>query len=268
LFTIAALVSLTVGATSHVLGPMANKALQVTLFQARQDLIALVLQPGRFTSPEPRLTIHIRDRNADGTLLGLLIHDARDEKLASSYLAERAVLVRQEPAAFLMMSNGHIIRRNAQTNGTDVVAFDRYTVDINRFEQKADQGVVLRPRERTTAELLTPDPEDHFWKTEPGRYRAEIHDRFSGMLIALAFVGQAQTTRQSRMAALIGAIALGFACRMLAINATNQAATKASAVAFQYAIPIVTGLAMVALMVWASRPRPPLRRSFARAARA
>jgi lipopolysaccharide export system permease protein len=264
LLALAVLVSLAVGYTSHILGPWANKQLQVTIQGARQDLISLVLQPSRFTAPEPRLTIHMRDRAADGTLLGLLIHDARDESQPASYLAETGLLVRQGAAAYLLMRNGHILRKAAEGTGTDIVAFDRYAVDLNRFEQKPDQGLTLRPRERQTTELLNPDPEDWFWKTSPGRFRAEIHDRFSAMLypftyvlIALAFVGQAQTTRQNRNAAVVAAIAVGFGCRMLSINATNQAAAHASAVAFQYLIPILTGLVMLALIVRQARPRAP-----------
>lgn len=264
LIALAVIVSLAVGYTSHVLGPWANKQLQVTLLGARQDLISLVLQPARFTAPEPRLTIHMRDRAADGTLLGLLIHDARDDQQPASYLAETGVLVRQGDAAYLLMRNGHILRKSQDGTGTDVVAFDRCAVDINRFEQKPGQGLTLRPRERQTHELFDPDPDDWFWKSSPGRFRAEIHDRFSAMLypftyvlIALAFVGQAQTTRQNRTGAVIAAIAIGFACRMLSINATNQAASDAGAVAFQYLIPILTGLAMVVLIIRNARPRPP-----------
>jgi lipopolysaccharide export system permease protein len=263
LLALAVLVSGAVGLSSHWIGPAANRHLQTTLVQARQDLIGLLLQPGRFTTPEPRLTIHIRDRAGDGALLGLLIHDGRDEKQVNSYLAERGTLVRQGTAAFLVMENGHIVRRVTDGPGADIVAFQRYVVDINRFEQKADQGLVLRPRDRTTLELLAPDPNDPIWQASPGRFQAELHDRFAAMLypftyalIALAFVGQAQTTRQNRTAAVVMAIALGFGVRILSINATNQAVTKPAAVVFQYLIPLLAALAMLVLILRAARPRP------------
>jgi hypothetical protein len=44
--------------------------------------MAQVIQPGRFgrfTTPEPNLMIHIRDRSATDELLGLLIYDGRDQ---------------------------------------------------------------------------------------------------------------------------------------------------------------------------------------------
>ena len=51
------------------------RALRDLIPQVRTDLISQVLQPGRFSSPEPGLTFHIRDRSLTGDLLGLLVHD-------------------------------------------------------------------------------------------------------------------------------------------------------------------------------------------------
>ena len=213
--------------------------------QVRTQLISQVLQPGRFMAPEKNLSIHIRDRASDGELLGLLMHDARDPAQVSSYLAESGYIVKQGPSAYLLMKNGHVVRETTGNPQPDVVVFQRYAVDINRFEQKAEQSLSLRPREWTTLELLRPKVDEPGYRASPQRYHAELHDRFSNplypiafVLIAAAFAGQAQTTRQNRNQALLAAFAIGVGVRILGISAVNAANGKASAVPWLYAIPI------------------------------
>jgi lipopolysaccharide export system permease protein len=263
LLVLATLMAVVVSAVSHVFGPLANRTLRDLALEARADLITQVLQPGRFTTPEPKLTIHIRDRLSDGTMLGLLVNDARDETSSTSYLAETARMVRQGNAMFLLMNNGHILRK--QTNGAaDVVVFDRYAVDINRFDQKPETSGVspLKPRERSTAELLNPDPKDPYWRDQPGRYRQELHDRLSGpvylyayVFLALAFIGHPQTTRQNRTLGLVLAVSAGFGLRLLGINFVNQSLKNPGAVVMIYVVPLVGMLLAMASISLNMRPK-------------
>ena len=258
LLALALCVSLLVAVVNHLVAPWSNRQLRQGALDARTELISQVLQPGRFTAPEQKLTIHIRDRAADGELLGLLMHDARDPTQISSYLAERAYIIKQGASAYLLMQNGHVVRMNATTPAPpDVVAFERYAVDINRFEQKVEQGYVLRPREWYTSELLAPNTEDPLYKAIPARYWAELHDRLTTplyplafVLIAAAFAGQAQTTRQNRTQALIAAFAASVGARVVGISAVNAANTKPSVLIWLYIIPLTAILvAAVAIQV-------------------
>ncbi len=264
LMVLALLMAVAVSAVSHYFGPLANRALRDIALEARADLITQVLQAGRFTSPEPKLTIHIRDRTADGEMLGLLVNDARDEKTTTSYLAETARLVRQGDAMFLLMNTGHILRRGVAGGAAEVVIFERYAVDINRFDQKPEAGGVaqLKPRERPTDELLNPDPNDPLWRDAPGRYRQELHDRFSAVLyifayvfIALAFIGHPQTTRQNRTLGLVLAVSAGFGLRLVGINFVNLSVKDPGAVRFVYAVPLVGMLLAMFAISLNMRPR-------------
>lgn len=264
LMTIGLIVAIAVTTVANWASPAANRKLRDLALQARTDLISQVLQPGRFNAVEPNLVVHIRDKAADGTLLGLLMHDTRDEKQISSYLAESGYIVKQDKSAYLLMRNGHVLRK-AQSNdtGTDIVAFESYAIDIARFEQKAEGNFILRPRERFTTELWSPDPEDPVWKFTPGRYRSELHDRISSALypiayifLALAFVGQAQTTRENRTRGVVTAIAAGFGSRIAGIGFANLAVTKANAVVLLYAAPVVTLLIAAVIIATNMRPRP------------
>src|ERR1700674_1931663 len=147
---LALVVALCISFVNHVVGPWAQQKLLELSVQVRTDLMSQVIQPWRFTSPEPKLTVHIRDRDPNGELLGLLMHDARDPKQVVTYLSERGRIIKQGTAAYLRMENGHIVRRLENETAPQIVAFDRYAVDINQLEQRSDQTIFLRPRARYT----------------------------------------------------------------------------------------------------------------------
>ncbi len=157
---LALLVSLGVAAVNNWVGPWAQQSLKELAVQVRTDLIAQVIQPWRFTSPEAKLTVHIRDRSPSGELLGLMMHDARDPKQVVTYLAERGRIIKQDGAAYLRMDSGHILRRQENDQTPQIVAFERYVVDLQQLEQRIDQSSqVLRPRERYTLRAAGAEPE-------------------------------------------------------------------------------------------------------------
>jgi len=263
---LALLVSLGVAFVNHAAGPWAQRKLKELTVQVRTDLMAQVIQPWRFTSPEAKLTVHIRDRAPNGELLGLLMHDARDAKQVVTYLSERGLIIKQGGAAYLRMDKGHIVRRLENENAPQIIVFDRYVVDLNQLEQRSDPTVWLRPRERFSNELLWPDTNDPVFKASPGSFQSELHDRlasplyaFSFVLLVLAFMGQAQTTRQSRMQAVIAAFTVAIACRILGIAAANSAVIRPSVSFMLYVVPLAAGVLAAATTQWHMYPRPPSR---------
>jgi lipopolysaccharide export system permease protein len=259
---LAVLVSLGIGFVNHVAGPWSQQKLRELAVQVRTDLMAQVIQPWRFTSPEAKLTVHIRDRSPSGELLGLMMHDARDPKQIVTYLAETGLIIKQGGAAYLRMEKGHIVRRLENEAAPQIIAFDRYAVDINQLEQRADQVVVVRPRERYTNELLKPDPNDTVFKLNPGSYASELHERLASplytvafVLMVLAFMGQAQTTRTGRTQALICAFAICVFYRVVGIAATNYAVVHPKAVPLLYAPAAIAAGSAAIMIQWRLYPR-------------
>ncbi len=140
--------------------PASMRALRALITQVRTDVISQVLQPGRFSSTEPGLTFHIRDRSQNGDLLGLLVHDEREDKQVMSYLAERGRIVSNDDGSYLVMFNGHVHRYEPKSpeKGVQIVAFDQYVLNISDVAPKDTSSKELRPRERYLGELLNPDP--------------------------------------------------------------------------------------------------------------
>ena len=264
LLLVATIVAVAIAVVNHWAMPWSLRLLREYVIQVRTDLITQVIQPGRFTSPEPSLTFHIRDRALDGELRGLVLHDGRDGKQVTTVLAERGRIVQQDGDAFLLMEDGHIMRRAGPDEPVRIVVFRRYAVDLTRFESK-EQGFYLKPRERFWHELVNPEPSDQIAQNQPGLLRSELHERFASVLypfvfalLAVAFVGRARTTRQNRVEAIVLAFLLSAGCRLGGLAGNNVVTLRASAVWIVYAIPVIAILLAV-IAVQMNTQRPPSR---------
>jgi lipopolysaccharide export system permease protein len=246
--------------------PASMRALRVLITQVRTDVISQVLQPGRFSSTEPGLTFHIRDRSPTGDLLGLLVHDERDDKLVMSYLASRGRIISNDDGAYLVMFDGHVHRYEVKdpSKGVQIVAFDQYVLNISDFSPKDNSSKELRPRERYLSELLSPDPDLLKQKGAAGQLRTELHDRFATpfypllfAFLAVAVLGHARTTRESRWAQILVAAGIALGLRVSGLTAANLVTLSAAATPLVYLIPI--GAIIVAALVAHVRMSPELR---------
>ncbi len=267
LLLLALLVASGVALVNHLGQPWSLRTLRDYIVHVRTDLLSQVIQPGRFSSPESKLTFHIRERAPGGDLLGLVMHDQRDPKLSQAYLAERGTIVKQENSAYLLMTNGHIVRRSDPQKPADIIAFKTYAVDLNRLETKDDDSDDLKPRERYLDELLNPERTSASYRRVPGQFRAELHERFANplfpiafVLIALAAVGQAQSTRQNRVERVVGAFVGAVATRISGLAANFLVVINGAAVPLLYGIPLLAiGGSLVAIRRGARPRRGPSR---------
>ena len=246
--------------------PASMRALRALITQVRTDVISQVLQPGRFSSTEAGLTFHIRDRSPTGDLLGLLVHDERDDKQIMSYLADRGRIISNDDGSYLVMFEGHVHRYETKSpdQGVQIVAFDQYVLNISDFNPKDTGSKELRPRERYLSELLNPDPKLLKQKGAAGQLRTELHDRFSTPFypllfacLAVAILGHARTTRESRWAQILIAAEIAVGLRVSGPTASNLVTLSAGATPLVYLIPI--GAIIVAALVAHVRMSPELR---------
>jgi lipopolysaccharide export system permease protein len=261
LLLLAMLVALGVAFVNHLAMPWSLKLLREYIVQVRANILTQVIQPGTFSSPEDGLTFHIRERAPNGELLGLIVHDTRNKELNQSYLAERSVIVQKEPSNYIVMTKGHIVRRNDKDEPSQIIAFEQYAVDLDQFEKKMDDdGQDLKPRERYLSELLYPEPTSESYRQAPGKFRAELHERFANplypiafALIALAAVGQAHTTRQNRAQQVAIALVLAAGLRLGGLAVNNMVALNPGATALLYGLPLSAMLGSLMIMERARR---------------
>jgi lipopolysaccharide export system permease protein len=208
-------VSLLVAAISTYVSPWGLRQLRQWANEVREDLVANVVQPGRFTKLEAGLTLHIRERRPNGELLGILIDDQRDPKERATILAEHGDIVKNDRGLFLVLENGSVQRHETGQRDPALVLFDSYGFNLSSLTSGGSQALKYSTRERYLWELFDPTRTDKVFADQPEQVRAELHDRLTAPLYPLAFVvltyaylGAPRTTRQGRTMSLMGAIAV------------------------------------------------------------
>lgn len=232
-------------ANNAYLQPTAQRELRSYIIKVRTDLIAHVLQPGRFTTPIKKLTFHIRARGENGDILGFIMHDARDENQIMSYMANRSRLIKKGDNAYLVMYDGHIHRKAKNSPDVQVIAFDQYIFDLSRFEGGKGKKIHYKTYESYIGELYNPSPDNVHFKRRPGSFRAELHDRLSNplypilfVLTALALLGFPRTTREDRLVSILIAFALAAGARLGGMLSVNMLTKNEAAIFLVYGIPI------------------------------
>ena len=111
----------------------------------------------------------------------------------------------------------------------------------------------MKPRERYWSELTDPEPDSRLYKTQPGQFRSELHERLVNPLypiafafLIVAFVGQARSTRSNRLQGLLAAFLIGAICRLVGLALTNAVARNPALVVPLYGLPLgVIGLSLM-----------------------
>ena len=200
------------------------------------DVLANILQPGRFAQLDQNLTIRIRERQPGGVLVGIFIDDRRDPKERVSIIADHGTVLKNEGGSFLILEDGNLERFEAGKHDPALVAFGRYAFDMSKFSNQG-HDVTLGIRERYIWELLSPSSDDPVYQQLPGQFRAELHDRlmspiypFAFAALTFAFLGAPRTTRQSRnfsigssILAVFGLRMAGFACSVMTVKTPAMA---------------------------------------------
>ncbi len=245
--------------------PKSMRLLKEYITQVRTDIISQVLQPGQFSSADRGLTFHIRDRDRDGKLLGLMVHDERDTKRVMTYLADHGRIIEQDGKSFLIMYEGHIHRQQPNEAEINIVSFDSYLFDLSQMTgadkkgKSSDKG--YKPRELFIHELIWPDVDNIEYRKNKGKFYAELHERLSNplypilfVLIAVLHLGTARTTREGRMESLIMAFTVAALFRVIGLTLTNMAAKKAWAVAAMYGLPLIGIIGVLLMLAFNIKP--------------
>ncbi len=246
LLVLGAIITLLVLLNNAWLQPTAQRELRHYIIKVRTDLIAQVLQPGRFTTPIANLTFHIRARTDNGDILGFLMHDARNEDQIMSYMANRSKLIKQGKNAYMVMYDGHIHRRTKNSPDVQIIAFDRYIFDLSRFEGGQGKKIHYKTYESFISELYNPPPDNVHYLRRPGSFWAELNDRLSNplypvlfVLTAIALLGFPRTTRENRMKSIMIAFTAAAGARLGGLLSVNMLAKNDAAIFLVYGIPVV-----------------------------
>ena len=169
--------------------PAAQRAFRDWQFEIRNQMAGLLLQEGVFSSLGGDLTVYARDRDSNGNLSGILIHDAREAGAPVTIVAEfgRISVTPEGPRVTLLNGQRQQVETVQMPDGTrsarlTVLSFQENSLDLARATRA--EGVRHRnAQERTLGELL--QPEEGVSTRDRRRFRAEAHQRLSSPVTAI-----------------------------------------------------------------------------------
>ncbi|MBV1797455.1 LPS export ABC transporter permease LptF [Siccirubricoccus sp. G192] len=253
--------------------PASQAAFRAWQFEIRNELAAILLQEGVFSSVGDDLTVYARLRDRDGTLRGILVHDARERGAPITILAEagRITVTPQGPRVTLENGQRQQVERvppppgsppgTPATTRLSVLSFSENSVDLARAA-RGEENRYRNAQERTIDELLHPDPAEHIPERDLRRFKAEAHQRLAGPLNALGFGLVAMATaltgqfrRHGGGFRLFGGIAVVIVLLAVGLMTGNLAARQNSMIPLIWLNALAPGL--VAVWVLAGMPGLP-----------
>jgi len=138
------------------------------------------------------------------------------------------------------------VHRKLPDGNVSIIKFDSYAFDLADLT-RSEGGSNIRAKDRDLPFLINPDPDDPYYKSNPGSFTAELHRRFSEWLfpavfglIALVVSGDARSHREARMHPMITALLTALFVRWLSFYASNSAEESAYFIPVMYLIPLLT----------------------------
>ncbi|MGH6953835.1 MAG: LptF/LptG family permease, partial [Alphaproteobacteria bacterium] len=217
------------------------------------------------------LTVYVRERERNGELSGILVHDNRIPAKPITLMAERGMVVASSDGPRVVMINGNRQEVERADGRLSLLHFDRYSLDLSQFTSSIT-GRWHEPTERFLGELFHPDPNSPGDLHYAPKLRAEGHQRLTSPLYAIAFSAIAlavllsgEFNRRGQAARVILAVAMVVGVQSLGLGLHNLAADVPQLAALMYANALVP----IALSAYALGRRPgrgrlrPLGRPFA-----
>lgn len=211
----------------------------------------LIFREGVFNSLGDDLTVYIRNRNSNGELEGLIIHDSRPENdVPSTILAKRGIIIARDNGSQVLVYNGSkqdIIPKTGALNRLD---FERYSIDL---PQSGNQRIRYKDaNERTFLQLLNPDTSIKRDVDNTFEFLVEAHRRIIGpfltitySVIALCFLILKPISRRGRTGHISMAVIITIILQSLFLSFYNVATSSIIGLIILYIIvflPLMLGL--------------------------
>ena len=229
--------------------PQSYRTFRALQWDIRYSFSHILLQEGTFNTVSKGITVYVRERTKDGQLLGILVHDQRNEKKPFTILAERGALVESKDGSRVVMFNGNRQSVDPKTHQMSILYFDRNIYELD--PPKVSGEIRYREaRERTLKELFNLKKAD-VNLNDYGKFIVEMHKRMISPLSALGFTfvglaclitGSFSRRNQSRRSVLAVAIIVCLQASVLGLE--NACAKNLDLIPLMYAnaiLPIFGG---------------------------
>lgn len=235
--------------------PAAYRAFRETQWNLRSNISQVMVHEGAFNNLAEGLTVYVRDRGANGELLGIVVHDTRLKDKSITLMAERGVFADGTDTPQIIMLNGSRQELPRDTGNLSLLNFETYALDLGDIATAAGDRYADN-RERPTLELLAARESATLPERTVARMHAEAHARLVGpiaalgyTLVALAFLLTGSFDKRGQIERIAGAVGLIIALQAGALGAMNLAARTLAFVPLMYMVallPVAAGLYMIA----------------------
>jgi lipopolysaccharide export system permease protein len=205
--------------------------------------------------------MQIDEQLPGGDFGGIFIVDLRDPQTQLIYYAKRGAIRTVDDDNFLLMQQGEIQRKEKETGAVSTITFASYALDFATFDA-SERKTRYYPKERSTAYLFSPDPNDPVVRDAPALVRSEIHRRFSDWLypllfglIAVYFGGSARSNREERLWSLGIAVLIALAFRSIGFFVVSNSGKNLVYALLCYLTPLTGILLFGILIVFHKTPR-------------
>jgi lipopolysaccharide export system permease protein len=169
--------------------PAAYREFKDLQLSIRDNYSEILLREGVFNEVGPNLTVYVRERAANGELLGLLVYDRGKDGTPVTMMAERGALVRTDLGPRVVMVKGNRQTLKKDEDKLSILFFDRYTLDLGTPTTDSKERW-HQPRERYIHQLFSIKKTGRYgasdWKQRL-KFYAEGHQRIATPWLAMAF---------------------------------------------------------------------------------
>jgi lipopolysaccharide export system permease protein len=166
--------------------PVSYRMFRELQWEIRYNYSNVLIQEGAFTNIAPGVTVYVRERDSNGDLKSILVHDARDKEKPTTLMAARGTMFRAGDQARVVMFDGNRQQVDKTTNKLAILYFDRYTFDLDSTPPETLERF-REPRERMLDELFDVGHDPYVAAKDYGKFIVEGHKRLISPLSACAF---------------------------------------------------------------------------------
>lgn len=153
----------------------------------KAQVSTLLFREGVFNPAGKGVTVFIRERDKNGELHGLMIHDSREkDKPPATIIAKRGVIVSSDEGQEVVVYDGSRQAFNPQSGTLDRLDFQRYTLDLPESE-RMNAARWKEPDERSLPELFHPDLSNEADAKRQRMFAVEAVRRIISPLLAPAY---------------------------------------------------------------------------------
>ena len=187
-FYFAILCGITTAILSLYLVPTSRAQMEFRTEEIAKDMVSRLITDGRFLHPVDNMTIFVSSVNSLGELEDIFIHDKRSEERDLTYIATKAVLVREKESSHLVLFNGLIQMLDIQSQTLSHVGFESLAYELTNLPTTKSRNLMNVDTYGIVSLLRADERLLKILKKTKSRVQFEAHDRIIKPLQCIFYV--------------------------------------------------------------------------------